>query len=73
MSWWGGNGREDIVKIDDPRLQKAHEEMVERIRRYDERMLTVIKNHLGCEQFLNELLSTASRRWKRRPCSGKST
>jgi hypothetical protein len=59
------------VKIDESRLEKAREEMFERVRRYDERMLTVIKNHLGCEQVLNDLLSAASRRWKRRTCSGK--
>ena len=50
------------MKIDESRLEKAREEMFERVRRYDERMLTVIKNHLGCEQVLNDLLSAASRR-----------
>jgi hypothetical protein len=52
------------VKTDDPRLS-------ERIKKYDEMMLTVFKNHLGCEQFLNELLSASSRRWKGRMCGGK--
>jgi hypothetical protein len=59
------------VKIDDPRLEKAREELFERIKKYDEQMLTVIKNHLGCEQFLNQLLSAASRKWKGKMCSGK--
>ena len=40
--------------------------MNERIKKYDERMLTVIKNHLGCEDLLNGLLSAAGRRWKGR-------
>src|SRR5437868_4103078 len=71
MPWCDANGRERTVKIDDPRLEKAHAEMTERVRKYDERMLTVMKNHLGVEQFLNELLSAASRRWKGRMCGGK--
>ncbi len=59
------------MKTDDPRLEKAREQLFERIKKYDEMMLTVFKNHLGCEQFLNELLSASSRRWKRRKCAGK--
>jgi hypothetical protein len=59
------------VKTDDPRLEKAREQMFERIKKYDEMMLTVLKNHLGCEQFLNGLLSASSRRWKGRMCAGK--
>ena len=59
------------MKADDPRLLQAGKEMDERIRKYDERMLTVIKNHLGCEDFLNQLLSAGSRRWKRRMFGGK--
>jgi hypothetical protein len=59
------------VRSDDPRFEKAHAEMIERVKRFDERMLTVLKSHLGCEQFLNEALSAAGRRWKGRMCSGK--
>jgi hypothetical protein len=59
------------VKADDPRLEKAAQEMIERIKKYDERMLTVIKNHLGCEDFLSRLLSAAGRRWKNRQFAGK--
>jgi hypothetical protein len=59
------------VRTDDPRLEKSRERMFERVKKYDEMMLTVIKNHLGCEQFLNELLSASSRRWKKRTCAGK--
>lgn len=64
--YWGG-----IVKIDDPKLEQAREQMRARVQRYDEMMLTVFKNHLGCEQFLNDLLSVSSRRWKGRMCGGK--
>lgn len=59
------------MKTDDPKLEKAREQLFERIKKYDEMMLTVFKNHLGCEQFLNELLSASSRRWKGRTCGGK--
>ena len=45
--------------------------MIERIEKYNERMLTVLKNHLAVEQSLNELLVAASRRWKRRTFRGK--
>lgn len=59
------------MRTDDPRLEKARKQLFERIKKYDEMMLTVFKNHLGCEQFLNELLSASSRRWKGRMCGGK--
>lgn len=59
------------MKTDDPRLEKSREQLFERVKKYDEMMLTVIKNHLGCEQFLNVLLSASSRRWKGRRCGGK--
>ena len=59
------------MKADDPRLERARQEMIERINQYDERMLTVVKNHLGCEDLLNGLLSAAGRRWKNRQFAGK--
>jgi hypothetical protein len=59
------------MEIDDPRLGQAHKEMAERVEKYDERLVTVLKNHLGCEQSLNDLLAAASRRWKRRTFAGK--
>jgi hypothetical protein len=65
---WRGRS---IVRGDDPRLEKAHAEMVERVRKFDERMLTVLKSHLGCEQFLNELLAASSKPWKGKMCGGK--
>lgn len=34
-------------------------------------MLTVIKNHLGCEELLDGLLSTAWRRWRNGQFAGK--
>jgi hypothetical protein len=58
------------MDIDDPRLAEAHKIMTERVERYDERIVTVLKGHLSAEQSLNDLLRAASRRWKR-PFAGK--
>ena len=59
------------MKADDPRLAQAHKEMTERIEKYEERIVTVLKAHLGAEQVLNDLLKAASRRWKKRSFAGK--
>jgi maltooligosyltrehalose synthase len=59
------------MKTDDPRLEQAHKEMTARVERYNERMLTVIKNHLACEDCLNQLLASAGRKWKGKKFSGK--
>jgi hypothetical protein len=59
------------MDIDDPRLAEAHKIMTERVKRYDERIVTVLKGHLSAEQSLDDLLKAASRRWKRRPFAGK--
>lgn len=59
------------MKTDDPRLIESRKLLTERIAKYDERILTVLKNHLAAEQPLNDLLAAASRRWKRRTFAGK--
>jgi hypothetical protein len=59
------------MKADDPRLAQAQKEMTERIEKYEERIVTVLKAHLGAEQVLNDLLKAASRRWKKRSFAGK--
>jgi hypothetical protein len=59
------------MEIDDPRLVQAHKDMTARIERYDDRVVTVLKNQLGVEQSLDDLLKTASRRWKNRTFAGK--
>jgi hypothetical protein len=59
------------MDIDDPRLVEAHKLMRERVERYDERIVTVLKGHLSAEQSLDNLLKAASRRWKRRTFAGK--
>jgi hypothetical protein len=59
------------MDIDDPRLAEAHKIMTERVERFDERIVTVLKGHLSAEQSLDDLLKAASRRWKRRTFAGK--
>lgn len=59
------------MDINDPRLEEAHKNMVERVEKYDELIVTVLKCHLSAEQALNDLLRAASRRWKRRTFAGK--
>jgi hypothetical protein len=39
--------------------KKAHKEMVGRVEKYNKRMLTVKKNHLAREDFLNQPLAAA--------------
>ena len=60
----------DTMKADDPRLEQAHKEMTERVEKYEERIVAVLKGHLAAEQVLNNLLRVARRRWKR-PFAGK--
>lgn len=59
------------MKADDPRLIESRKLLAERIAKYDERIVTVLKNHLATEQSLNDLLAAASRRWKRRSFASK--
>lgn len=59
------------MKADDPRLVESRKVLTERIAKYDERIVTVLKNHLAAERSLNDLLAAASRRWKRRTFAGK--
>jgi hypothetical protein len=40
-----------------PRLVEGRKLLAERIAKYDERILTVLKNHLATEQSLNDLLT----------------
>jgi hypothetical protein len=53
------------MKANDPRLEQAHQEMTERIQKYDDRIIAVLKGHLAADQALNDLLRVAHRRWKR--------
>jgi hypothetical protein len=50
------------VDINDPHLEEARKALKERIEKYDERILAVLKGHLSAEQSLNDLLRAAKRR-----------
>ena len=63
--------REYGMKADDPRLVEGAKRLTDRIAKYDERIVTVLKSHLATEQSLNDLLAAASRRWKKRRFAGK--
>jgi hypothetical protein len=39
--------QEDTVKADDPHVEAKRHELFERIKKMDDRMLTVLKNHLA--------------------------
>jgi hypothetical protein len=45
--------------------------MIERVKKYDDRIVATLKGHLGLEQSLNDLLRTADRRLRRRTFAGK--
>jgi hypothetical protein len=59
------------VDTDDPRLEEARKNLKERIEKYEDRILAVLKEHLSAEQNLNDLLRAAKRRWRRRSFAGK--
>jgi hypothetical protein len=47
------------MKSDDPLLEESRKELVDRIKKMNELMLIVIKNHIGLEQFLGEFLEAS--------------
>lgn len=66
---WELEGREPTEL--ELKFAKAHKDMIERVERYDERIVTVLKGSLSTEQALNDLLKAGSMRWKRRTFAGK--
>jgi hypothetical protein len=50
------------MKADDPRLEESRKELFERIKKMDELMLIVLKNHVGLEQFLSEFLEVSGKK-----------
>jgi hypothetical protein len=48
----------------DPRLEKSRQEAIERVNRVNEFLLTVLKNHLVAEQFIDEFLIASGKRAK---------
>lgn len=52
-------------------FEAAHLKMAERIEQYQERVLEVLRGHLGAEQALNELLKAGGRRRRGKTFAGK--
>ncbi|MGA7454049.1 MAG: hypothetical protein WBW73_23200 [Rhodoplanes sp.] len=50
------------MKADDPRLEAKRQELFERIKKMDALMVTVLKNHIGLEQFMSEYLEAAGKK-----------
>jgi hypothetical protein len=50
------------MKADDPQLEKSRQEAIERVSRVNEMMVTVLKNHLVVEQFIDEFLIASGRK-----------
>lgn len=59
------------MKTDDPELEKSKQELFTRIQKINDIILTVIKNHLTVEQFLNDLLWAHGRSYKKKNFAGK--
>lgn len=66
------------VMLEDPEpteqekmFEEAHRQATERIKAYEERIVTVLKGHLAAEQALNYLLTVAKRRKRGRKFVGK--
>jgi len=49
--------RECAMKADDPRLEESLKRLTERIQKINDMIVTVLKNHLVLEQFINEFLA----------------
>jgi hypothetical protein len=70
--------KENWVMLEDPEpteqekmFEEAHKKATERIKEYEERIVTVLKGHLAAEQALNYLLTVAKRRKRGRKFTGK--
>jgi hypothetical protein len=54
--------KENAVKTDDPRLEESRNKLLERVQKINDRILTVLKNHLVVEQFMNDFLDVSSKK-----------
>jgi hypothetical protein len=50
------------VKTDDPRLEESRKKLLERVQKINDLILTVLKNHLVVEQFMNEFLDSSGKK-----------
>lgn len=56
------------MKTDDPRLEKARKEMLERVEKMDKLTLSTLRSHLLAEQCMNDYIiaSGVKRKWLRK-------
>jgi hypothetical protein len=52
------------MKTDDPRLEAGRKKLSERIQKINDLMLTVLKNHLILEQFMDEFLDASGEQYE---------
>jgi hypothetical protein len=50
------------VKTDDPRLEESRNKLLDRVQKINDLILTVLKNHLAVEQFMNDFLEASGKR-----------
>ena len=53
------------MKADDPHVEAKRQELFERIKKMDDLMLTVLKIHIGLEQFMSEFLEASGQEARR--------
>jgi hypothetical protein len=54
--------RVHAVKTDDPRLEESRTKLLDRVQKINDLILTVLKNHLAVEQFMNDFLDTSDKK-----------
>lgn len=59
------------METDDPELERSRNELRGRIEKINDMILTVIKNHLAVEQFLNDMMKAHGRGYKKMKFAGK--
>lgn len=47
------------MKADDPLLEAKLQNLTDRVKRMDELLVTIVKNHIGLEQFMSEFLEAS--------------
>lgn len=60
------------MKADDPRLEESRKKALERIQKVNDMILTVLKNHVVVEQFMNDFLDVSGRKHLRLTFDKKS-
>jgi hypothetical protein len=51
------------MKTDDPRLEESRKKLLERVQKINELILSVLKNHLLLEQFMNGFLEVSGEKY----------